>query len=104
MAGIEEILGEHGENYLRASVYIECYPTVRNREEIILCSLLAGWFCSFYKKKNCCFNSMIILKELDCYERKYVKEYNYQCLNNFLIFFSTVSIMLITNVNFTFTT
>lgn len=105
MAGIEEILGEHGENYLRASVYIECYPTVRNREEIILC--LYYWlddFVRFIKKKNCCFNSMIILKELDCYERKYVKEYNYQCLNNFLIFFSTVSIMLITNVNFTFTT
>lgn len=61
-------------------------------------------FVRFIKKKNCCFNSMIILKELDCYEKKYVKEYNYQCLNNFLIFFSTVSIILITNVNFTFTT
>lgn len=68
--------------------------------------LIIGWFCSFYKKKKkyYCFNSMIILEELDCYERKYVKEYNYQCLNNFLIFFSTVSIILITNVNFIFTT
>lgn len=105
MAGIEEILGEHGENYLRASVYIECYPTVRNREEIILCSLLDD-FVLFIKKKEiyCCFNSMIILEELDCYERKYVKEYNYQCLNNFLIFFSIVFIILITNLIFTFTT
>lgn len=70
--------------------------------------LIIGWFCSFYKKKKeekyCCFNSMIILEELDCYERKFVKEYNYQCLNNFLIFFSTVFIILITNVIFTFTT
>lgn len=51
MAGIEEILGEHGENYLRASVHIECYPTVRNREEIILCSLLDD-FVLFIKKKE----------------------------------------------------
>lgn len=105
MAGIEEILGEHGENYLRASVYIECYPTVRNREEIILCSLLDDFVLFIKKKKKYCFfNSMIILEELDCYERKYVKEYNYQCLNNFLIFFSIVFIILITNLIFTFTT
>lgn len=51
MAGIEEILGEHGENYLRASVHIECYPTVRNGEEIILCSLLDD-FVLFIKKKE----------------------------------------------------
>lgn len=52
MVGIEEIFGEYGENYLRVSVYIECYFIVRNREEIILCLLLVGWFCSFYKKEK----------------------------------------------------
>lgn len=55
MVGIEEIFGEYGENYLRVSVYIECYFIVRNREEIILCLLLVGWFCSFYKKEKLLF-------------------------------------------------
>lgn len=54
MAGIEEILGEHGENYFRASVdNIDSFPAVRYR------------FCSFYKKEMFMqFNA--IVEELDC--------------------------------------
>lgn len=77
MVGIEEIFGEYGENYLRVSVYIECYFIIRNREEIILCLLLDDFVFFIKKKKYYCFNFMIILEEFDCYERKYVKEYNY---------------------------
>lgn len=51
MAGIEEILGEHGENYFRASVdNIDSFPTD---------------FVLFYKKEMFMqFNA--IVEELDC--------------------------------------
>lgn len=52
MVGIEEIFGEYGENYLRVSVYIECYFIVRNREEIILCLLLDDFVFFIKKKRN----------------------------------------------------